>query len=112
MLCSRRSGRWLTAITAAVIAGEATLPNDVLGQVPRYQTGPAYAVNPGTSGNAAQPIQTTPSQPKARPNSKTITWRAAEMNQENCVAILGEIATPGAYCLEAKYRGWSDVQVE
>ncbi len=77
MLCSRRSGRWLTAITAAVIAGDVCLQGAASAQGPRTNSKPLS-------------------------NSKTITWRAAETTQENCVAILGEIATPGAYCLEAR----------
>lgn len=77
MLCPRRSGRWLSAITAAVIAGDVCLQGAASAQGPRSNSRPLS-------------------------NSKTITWRAAETTQENCVAILGEIATPGAYCLEAR----------
>lgn len=77
MLCSRQSGRWLSAITAAVIAGEVCLQGAASAQGPRTNSRPL-------------------------PNPKIITWRAAETTQENCVAILGEIATPGAYCLEAR----------
>ena len=77
MLCSRRSGRWLSAITAAVIAGEVCLQGAASAQGPRTNS-------------------------RHLPNPKIITWRAAETTQENCVAILGEIATPGAYCLEAR----------
>ena len=77
MLCSRQSGRWLSAITAAVIAGDVCLQGAASAQGPRFNSRPLS-------------------------NSKTITWRAAETTQENCVAILGEIATPGAYCLDAR----------
>ena len=77
MSYSRQSGRWLSAITAAVIAGDVCLEGTALAQGPRSNSRPLS-------------------------NSKTITWRAAETTQENCVAILGEIATPGAYCLETR----------
>ena len=71
MLCSRRPSRWLTAMFAAVIAGEVCVPGEVSAQGPRS-------------------------------NSKTITWRSTETTKDNCVAILGEIATPGAYCLDPR----------
>lgn len=77
MLCSRQTGRWLSALTAAVIAGDVCFQGEASAQGPRANS-------------------KTPS------NFKTITWRAAETTQENCVAILGEIATPGAYCLDAR----------